>query len=303
MVGTVAPSSLPSIAGRLGQKLPVGIEGAGVVVAVGEGAEHLMGRTVALFFASTYASYVRVAADRVMVLPEGTAARDGAAAFVNPLTALGMVETMRREGGEALVHTAAASNLGQMLLRLCLADGIDLVAIVRSDAQVALLREQGARHVLNSQADDFAEGLEEALAQTGARIAFDAIGGGTLASDILTGMERAQARGATGPYSRYGSSQEKKVHIYGTLDTSPTVLARKHGFAWSVAGWLLPNFLATLDDAARERLHARVAAELTTTFASHYKATVSLADLLDPETLRAIARKGTGEKYLIEDFS
>ena len=237
-----------------------------------------------------------------MVLPEGTRPRDGASALINPLTALGMVETLRREGHRALVHTAAASNLGRMLNRLCRKEGIALVNIVRSEAQAALLAEDGAEHVLNSGEDGFAAALEEVLAETGATMAFDAIGGGTMASTLLTAMERAQARTMT-TYSRYGSPAEKRVYIYGTLDPSPTVLTRSHGFAWNVGGWLLPNFLAAAGPETTKRLHARVVADLTTVFASRYQTSLKLADLTDPDTLRALARKETGGKAVIEHFA
>lgn len=301
VAGPLPEGSLDALAGRIDRDLPVGIEGAGVVVAAGAGGEHLLGHTVAVFFGATYATHVRAKADNVLDLGEGTPPRVGASAFVNPLTALGMVETMRQAGQNALVHTAAASNLGAMLGRVCRADGIALVEIVRSPAQVAAKREAGARRVLDSTDPGFADALEEAVAETGARMAFDAIGGGTMAGDILNAMERAQARSG-GAYSRYGSPEEKRVYLYGGLDTGPTILARKHGMAWSVGGWLLPHFLDAAGPDVRARLHARVKAELTTTFASHYTGSLTLDELMDPPTLRKVARKATGEKYLIEGF-
>ncbi len=300
--GDLPPESLVALKGRLDRDLPVGFEGAGTVIAAGEGAEALVGRLVAVYFGSTFATHALVRAADVMVLPEGTAPRDGASALINPLTVLGMIETMRANGHRAIVHTAAASNLGRMLNRLCQRERIALVNIVRTTAQAALLRNEGARHVLNSSVDGFGAALEEAVAETGATVAFDAIGGGDMASTILTAMERAQSRTMT-TYTRYGSPVEKRVYIYGALDTGPTVLSRAHGFAWSVGGWLLPNFLAAIGPEAIKRLHGRVTAELTTTFASQYKTSLALSDLTDPDTLRDLARKGTGGKAIIERFA
>lgn len=299
--GDLPAASLAGLKGRLDKDLPAGFEGAGRVVAAGDGAEALAGRLVAVFFSSSYATHALVKASDVMVLPEGTRPRDGASALINPLTALGMVETMGAEGHRALVHTAAASNLGQMLNRLCQSEGIALVNIVRSQAQAALLAGQGARHVLDSSADGFDKALEEVLAETGATMAFDAIGGGSMANTILIAMERAQAR-TMATYSRYGSPAPKRVYVYGTLDPSPTVLTRAHGFAWDVGGWLLPNFLAKIGPDATHALHEKVVAGLTTIFASSYQTSLSLADLTDPDTLRAMARKTTGGKAIIETF-
>jgi NADPH2:quinone reductase len=235
-----------------------------------------------------------------MPLPPGASAADGASMFVNPLTALGFVETARSEGHKAIVHTAAASNLGQMLQRICLADGIPLVNIVRSEAQAAILRGLGATHVLNSQDADFAARLTDAAAETGATIAFDAIGGGTLGSDILQAMERAAVRNMAA-YSRYGSDTFKQLYIYGSLDLSPTVLNRSAlGFQWGASSWLLTPFLQKAGPAVAQRLRQRVASELTTTFASRYTRTIGLAEALQPEVLRAYERKATGEKFLID---
>ncbi len=299
LTASVPPAALKLVRARLGQSLPVGNEGAGLVVAAGAQAQHLLGRIVALRSGATYAQYARLPARSCVELPEGTAPADGAAIFVNPLTALAMVETMRREGHSALVHTAAASNLGQMLNRICLADGVPLVNIVRSPAQAQILRDLGARFVLDSTQPDFAATLEEALAETGATIAFDAIGGGTLANTILHAMEAAANRKATA-YSRYGSSTFKQVYIYGMLDTGPTVLDRGFGLSWAVTGFLVTPFLIKIGAADAARLQARVLRELTTTFASHYTDTISLADALRPETVRGYAAKATGRKVLID---
>ena len=288
------------MAARLDQSLPVGNEGAGVVVAAGasDAAQALLGKTVALLGGAMYAQYRCIAASQCLVLPAGTTAAEGASCFVNPLTALGMVETMRREGHKALVHTAAASNLGQMLNRVCLQDQIALVNIVRKPEQAALLRGQGARHVCDSSSPSFMAELTQALVDTGATIAFDATGGGRLAGQILSGMEAALNRTAT-EYSRYGSTTLKQVYIYGGLDTSPTELVRNFGFAWSMGGWLLFPFLQRIGEAAAQALRQRVAAELKTTFASTYAQEISLAEALQPARIAAYGQRATGSKYLI----
>jgi len=232
------------------------------------------------------------------VLPAGATAADGASCFVNPLTALGMVETMRKEGHTALVHTAAASNLGQMLQKICLKDGISLINIVRSAEQAKILEGIGAKHVLDSTSPSFVADLTDALAETGATLAFDAIGGGKLTSQILGAMEAALNRTAA-VYSRYGSATHKQVYIYGGLDVSPTELVRSYGMAWGIGGWLLTYFLMKTPPAEAQRLRQRVADELKTTFASHYTAEIGLADVLKPEIIAAYNKRATGEKYLI----
>lgn len=291
-----------AMAGRRGAAMPVGNEGAGIVIAAGEGATDLIGRAVAVAAGGMYGQYRTVAAAECLVLPDGVSPAQGASCFVNPLTALSMVENMRMEGHKALVHTAAASNLGQMLHKLCEQDGVPLVNIVRSPAQAALLKELGARYVCDSSTPDFLAALTEAVAETGATIAFDAIGGGRMASTILTAMESAAVRQMTS-YNGYGSAVHKQVYLYGSLDTGPTELTRGFGVAWSVGGWLLPMFMQKLGLARMTELRARVAAEITTTFASHYTQTVTLADLLRPDILQAVARKATGEKYLLTPAS
>ncbi|MBY9062667.1 zinc-binding dehydrogenase [Sphingomonas yunnanensis] len=285
---------------RLGQSLPVGNEGAGTVIAAGPDAQALLGRTVGMMGGAMYAQYRKLRARDVVPLPDGAEAADGAAMFVNPLTALSFVETAREEGHHAIVHTAAASNLGQMLQKICLADGVPVVNIVRSEAQAALLRDIGATHVVDSRAEDFRRQLADAIAETGATIAFDAIGGGTLGSDIVQAMEQAANRRAT-EYSRYGSTVFKQLYIYGALDTAPTTLNRlAFGFQWSVAGFLLTPWLQKAGRETVARMRQRVVDELTTTFASRYTRTIGLAEALDPDVLRAYERKATGEKYLID---
>ncbi|OBF12266.1 NADH oxidase [Mycobacterium sp. ACS4054] len=296
----VGEASLKGLSARLDKSLPVGNEGAGTVVAAGssEAAQALVGKTVAIAGGAMYSQYRAVDASACLVLPEGATARDGASSFVNPMTALGMTETMRREGHSALVHTAAASNLGQMLVKLCQQDGIPLVNIVRKPEQEELLKSLGATHVLNSTSPSFATDLVEALKATSATLAFDATGGGTLASQILNGMEEA-ANSTAAQYSRYGSSVHKRVYIYGALDTGPTVLNRNFGMAWGAGGWLLTPFLQSAGAETIGRLRARVAAELTTTFASSYTREVSLAGMLKPEAFNAYLKRATGEKFLV----
>lgn len=291
---------LPALKARLDEAMPVGNEGAGVVIAAGAApeAQALLGKTVALLGGAMYAQYRTVKVRDVLPLPADATAADGASCFVNPLTALGMVETMRAEGHTALVHTAAASNLGQMLNRICIKDGVALVNIVRSAEQAKILKDIGAKYVVDSTSPNFQKELTEALIETNATIAFDAIGGGKLASQILSGMEAA-ANSRGGAYSRYGSSVFKQVYIYGSLDPSPSELARNFGLSWSVSGWLLTPFLAKLGADGAQRLRQRVADELKTTFASHYTSEISLAEALQPEVIVAYNKKATGEKYLI----
>lgn len=292
--------ALRGLSARVDKPLPVGNEGAGTVVAAGSSpaAQGLIGKTVGIVGGAMYSQYRAVDASACLVLPEGTTAKDGASSFVNPLTALGMLETMRREGHTAVVHTAAASNLGQMLVKLCIADGVPLVNIVRKPDQAELLRSLGAVHVINSASPSFSTELVEALKATSATIAFDATGGGTLASQILTGMEEAANATAT-EYSRYGSSVHKQVYIYGGLDTRPTTLTRDFGMAWGVGGWLLTPFLQSIGAEAFGRLRDRVAAELTTTFASSYTREVSLPGMLRPDAFHAYVKRATGEKFLV----
>ncbi|MEP7302236.1 MAG: zinc-binding dehydrogenase [Caldimonas sp.] len=301
VVAPIAEAAMKGLSARLGESMPVGNEGAGVVVAAGASAaaQALIGRTVALLGGAMYSQYRCVGADACLPLPEGTTAAEGASSFVNPLTALGMVETMRREGHTALVHTAAASNLGQMLNRICLADGVALVNIVRKPEQAALLRELGAAHVCDSSAPGFMQDLTEALVATGATIAFDAIGGGRLAGQILSCMEAAINRTAK-DYSRYGSNTLKQVYLYGGLDTGPTEFVRNFGMTWGMGGWLLFPFLQKIGPAATAALKQRVAAELKTTFASHYSRQVSLAEALQLDTIAAYNKRATGEKFLID---
>ena len=301
LTAPVSPAAVRAMAARVGQSLPVGNEGAGVVVAAGSSpaAQALMGKTVAILGGAMYAQYRTLRAADCLLLPPGVTPEQGASAFVNPLTALGMIATMRAEGHTALVHTAAASNLGQMLQKACLADGVELVNIVRSPAQADILRGVGARHICDSSAPDFMDRLIEAVTATDATLAFDAIGGGRLAGQILTAMEAAQSRKG-GAFSRYGSTTHKQVYIYGCLDLSPTELTRGYGMAWGLGGWLLTPFIQKIGPAGAQALRERVAREITTTFASHYTRTISLTEALQPDVIAAYNRKTTGEKFLID---
>jgi NADPH:quinone reductase-like Zn-dependent oxidoreductase len=300
LTATVPAPFMRAMTARIGESMPVGNEGAGVVVAAGASpqAQALMGKTVAILGGAMYAQYRAIKAADALVLPADASPADGASCFVNPLTALGMVGTMRAEGHTGLVHTAAASNLGQMLVKICLQDGVPLVNIVRKPEQAALLKGLGAEHVVDSSSASFMDDLVAALAATNATIAFDAIGGGKLAGQILTAMEIVAGRKGGG-FNRYGSSTHKQVYIYGGLDTGPTELNRAFGMAWGIGGWLLTYFIQKAGPEEAQRLRQRVADELKTTFASHYAKEISLAEALDPANIAVYAKRSTGEKYLI----
>jgi len=300
VTASIPAAAMRALASRVGKSIPVGNEGAGTVVKAGSsaGAQALAGRTVAVAGGAMYAQYRCIDASQCLELPEGTPATAGASSFVNPLTALGMVETMRREGHSAIVHTAAASNLGQMLNKLCIEEQVPLVNIVRKPGQEDLLRAIGAVHVCNSTSPSFMADLTQALIDTSATLAFDATGGGKLAGHILTCMEAALTANS-GEYSRYGSTTHKQVYIYGGLDRGPTVFNRNFGMAWGIGGWLLTPFLQSIGPETFHNLRQRVASELETTFASTYTREVSLAEALQPDAFSVYATHATGEKYLI----
>jgi len=290
----------PALAARAGHSMPVGNEGGGVVVAAGssEKAQALIGKTVGFLGGATYSQYRAVKFHQCLVMHEGVTPAESASCFVNPLTALGMVETMKLEGFSALCHTAAASNLGQMLQKICLKDGVELINIVRKQEQVDLLAGIGAKRICNSSDDNFMASLTDNIADTSAYLAFDATGGGNLASQLLTAMEQA-ANKAGGDYSRYGSDQNKQVYIYGGLDRTPTVLNRNFGLSWNLGGWLLTPFMQRIGQEATEKLRQRVADEIKTTFASTYTQEVSLAEALSLDAISVYGKQATGEKYLI----
>ena len=300
VVAKVPANQMHEAAARVGKAARLGIEGAGIVEKAGPSAaaQALIGKTVSLMGGAMYAEYRVAKADQCLVMHEGTTPVEAASCFVNPLTVLGMVETMRMEGHTALVHTAAASNLGQMLIKLCLNEGVELVNIVRRREHVDLLKSLGARYVCDSSQESFTDELIEALMATKATLAFDAIAGGPLASQILAAMETALARSgsAAGPY---GSTTHKQLYIYGSLDRSPTQIDRTFGLAWGMGGWLMPSFMTKIGPEAGQKLREKVAAEITTTFASVYSKEVSLSEVLDPDAIAAFGRKATGEKYLI----
>jgi NADPH:quinone reductase-like Zn-dependent oxidoreductase len=300
LTANILERAVPALAARFDQSMPVGNEGAGTVVKAGSSpaAQALLGKMVAVASGSMYSQYKLAKAVEVLVLPSGTTAQQAASCFVNPLTALSMVEVMRREGHKALVHTAAASNLGQMLNKICLKDGVSLVNVVRSAEQAKILKDIGAKIVLDSTSPRFMAELIEAVGATEATLAFDAVGGGMMASNLLTAMEAAAAARMTA-YNRYGSNTFKQVYIYGVLDTSKTELTRTFGFSWSVSGWLLTPFLQKIGMADVMRLRQRVVAELTTTFASHYTKEISLRDVATLAVAQAYNKRATGEKYLI----
>ena len=299
LTADIPESLMGMVAGRIGQSMAVGNEGAGVVVKAGssDAAQALMGKTVAAVGGDMFSQYRCVNVFMAMDMGDGVSARDAASSFVNPMTALGMTETMRDEGFTALVHTAAASNLGQMLNRICQQDGIDLVNIVRKPEQETILRELGAKHIVNSSSESFMDDLTDAINDTGAYLAFDATGGGRLANSILTCMERSATRGME--YNRYGSDTMKKVYIYGRLDLSPMELTPAYGFSFSVSGWLLTPFLQRIGMERMIGMQQRVVSEIRTTFASNYTAEVSLAEALSPEAIQVYGQRLTGQKYLI----
>ena len=287
-------------ANRLDKSLPVGIEGAGVVIDTGSSAaaKALLGRTVAMEAGAMYSQYRVVKAADVLVLPRGTTPQEAASSFVNPLTTLCMLETMRMEGHKAIVHTAAASNLGQMLVRLCLEENVSLVCIVRRQAQVDLLKDLGAKYVVNSSLPTFMDDLTDAVSETGATLGFDAVGGGKLADQILTAMERAAVQSG-GPRTPYGTSVKKQVYIYGSLDNSTTMLSRNYGVNWNVGIWLMPMVLQKIGPEATQKLKEKVAAEIKTTFASSYARVVSFTEALQPAAVAVYSKQHTGKKYLL----
>lgn len=300
VTATLPPAAVAMMAGRVGQSLPVGNEGGGVVIAAGDSpaAQALLGKTVGVLGGAMYSQYRTLNVSQCLALPAGVTPAQGASCFVNPLTALGMTETMKLEGHKALVHTAAASNLGQMLVKLCKADGIPLVNVVRRPEQAELLRSIGAEYICDSSSPRFMAELTDAMEQTGATIAFDAIGGGRQGGQILAAMEAAAVRSAA-EYSRYGSTVHKQLYIYGGLDRGPTEFNRAFGMAWSMGGWLLTPFLQRIGPAAAQTLRDRVAAEITTTFASTYTREVSLAEALSLAAIAVYGKQATGEKYLV----
>ena len=296
----IPSGAMKSMAARLDQSMPVGIEAAGIVIETdaSQAARALLGKKVAMMGGGMYSQYCSISADQCLALPDEVPVALGASAFVNPMTALGMIETMRLEGHHAMVQTAAASNLGQMLHRLCAAENIALVNIVRTEEQRTLLAGMGANHVCNSGSPHFVEELNEAIQATGATIAFDAIGGGPLADQILRSMELMASKSLKA-YSRYGSSIHKQVYLYGALDMGPTTLARTYGMSWGIGGWLVMNFMQKVGPAHVAKMKERVASELQTTFLSKHAKEISLAEALQLDVIAAYRKRETGQKYLV----
>jgi len=295
----VPPAAMRAMAPRIGHWMPVGNEGSGRVIAAGEdeSAQALLGKRVGMFGGEMYAGYRCLPSSQCLAFPDTISAEQAASCFVNPMTALGFLETREMEGQKGIVHTAAASNLGQMLVRLCQADDIPLVNIVRSEEQVQLLTLMGAQWVLNSQSDEFMKELVDALVATGATLAFDAIGGGRLVNRILTAMELAAAQ--TGPWSRYGSEEPKQAYIYGQLDLGATELTRGYGWVWSVSGWLLTPFMKRAGPDRVGRMRERVLREIDTTFESRYSSRISLQNAMTAEAAKAYGARKTGQKTLL----
>jgi NADPH2:quinone reductase len=299
MVAPISEQFLDAIRSRLDQTLPVGNEGAGRVVTAGANAKNLEGKLVSLVSGQCYQQFVKVPAAMCLVHKEGTTAEEAASSFVNPITALCFIETLKKEGHKAMVHTAAASNLGQMLLKLCLQENIDLICVVRSVEQAQLLRTLGAKYIINSTNEGFKEQLVEAMAETGATLAFDAIGGGRMADTLLSSMEQALSRNASG-LNTYGAEQHKQVYIYGRLARGPITLGQNYGMYWGVGGWLVMPVLKKLGPKRAAELQARVVNEIKTTFASHITDELSLLEAIDPANIARYFPKKTSEKYLIK---
>lgn len=298
VTATVPPHLVGMIASRADQSLTLGVEGAGVVVEAGTNAQHLVGTVVSAAPGQMYTQYRKLHASEVFPFPDGVTAQQGASAFVNPLTALGMLSTMQLEGHSALVHTAAASNLGQILNKICIADGVEVVNVVRSSEQEEILGSIGAMHIVNSTDNDFHRRLTSAISATGATLAFDAVGGGALGGQILAAMEAALLAKDSVP-GPYGSPVHKQLYVYGRLDRSATAIPISVGMAWGAGGWLLPYHLMRIGPDETQRLRARVAQEITTTFATAYATELTFAETLEVEAIRQCARMATGEKYLL----
>ena len=297
----INPSLMNAMKPRLDQSMPVGNEGAGIIEGAGENTKDLIGKVVGLAGGSMYSQYRCVPASSCLVMNEGTSSADAASSFVNPLTALSFLETMKMENHTAIIHTAAASNLGQMLVKICKDDGVPLVNIVRKDEQVEILKNLGAKYICNTSDDNFMENLVEALVETGATLGFDATGGGNngeLPGQILSAMEIAANKTAK-DYSRYGSDTYKQVYIYGGLDQSPTILKRAYGMSWGLGGWLLTPMIGKIGMEKFQEMRQRVAKEIKTTFASSYAQEISFEEMLQPETIIDYAKQATGKKYLV----
>ena len=298
----IHPALMRLMKPRLGQSMQVGNEGGGVIEAVGEKAKGLLGKIVGAAGGAMYSQYRCVPARNCLVMDDNITSVEAASSFVNPLTVLAFIETMKMENHNAIVNTAAASNLGQMLVKVCNDDKIPLVNIVRKSDQVEALKNLGAKYVCNTDDTDFMKNLVSALIETGATLGFDATGGGNegkLPGQILSAMETAVNK-TSKEYSRYGSDTYKQVYIYGGLDQSPTVLNRAFGMQWGLGGWLLMPMIDRIGMEKFQKMRERVSKEIKTTFASQYTQEISFEEILQPETLKSYARQATGEKYLLK---
>ena len=297
----IHPALMGAMKPRLDESMQVGNEGAGVVVDAGENVKDMIGKTVGLAGGAMYSQYRCVPAANCLIMNEGTTSSEAASSFVNPLTALSFIETMKLENHTAIVHTAAASNLGQMLVKICKDDGVPLVNIVRKAEHVELLKSLGAEHVCNTSDENFMDDLIFALVTTGATLGFDATGGGNngeLPGQILSAMEIAANKTAK-EYSRYGSDTYKQVYIYGGLDQSPTILKRSYGMSWGLGGWLLTPMIGRIGMEKFQQMRERVAKEIKTTFASSYAQEISFEEMLEPDIIKSYAKQATGKKYLV----
>ena len=297
----IHPGLMGAMKPRLDDSMQVGNEGGGVVVDAGANAKDLIGKTVGVAGGAMYSQYRCVPAASCLVMDDGTTSTEAASSFVNPLTALAFVETMKMENHSALLNTAAASNLGQMLVKICQDDGVPLINVVRKPEQVETLKKLGAEYICDTSDPDFMASLVDALVATGCTLGFDATGGGNggkLPGQILAAMEIAANKTAK-EYSRYGSDTYKQVYIYGGLDMQPTVLNRTFGMQWGLGGWLLTPMIGRIGMERFGAMRQRVAKEIKTTFASHYTQEISLEEMLKPEIIRGYAKQATGEKYLV----
>ena len=297
----VRPALMKAMTPRLDQSMQAGNEGSGVIIDAGANAKDMIGKTVGVAGGAMYSQYRCVPAASCLVMDDGTTAAEAASSFVNPLTALAFIETMKMENHTGIVNTAAASNLGQMLVKICKDDGVPLVNIVRKAEQVQVLKNLGAEHVCNTSDANFTQDLVAALIATGATLAFDATGGGNdgkLPGQILAAMEVAANKTAK-EYSRYGSDIYKQVYIYGGLDQSPTILNRSFGMQWGLGGWLLTPMIGRIGMERFGQMRARVAKEIKTTFASHYSQEISFEEMLQPDVIKSYVKQATGTKFLV----
>ncbi len=293
----MAPSGWQVVPGK---SVAVGSEGAGHVIQAGSSAASaaLLNRTVCLAGGGTFARYRTVRAADCVALPEGVTSSEAAAAFINPTTALCMLDTARSHGQDALIFTAAASSLGRMMHRLCVQENVEFIGVVRGPEALERVRAQGVRYAFDLTSESFVEQLTEAITGTGATLAFDAIAGGDIVSTLLRCMESASRQSET-PSGHYGSARQKRVYIFGNCWVLSTVLKRDFGLSYSVSGWLLYHYLDNVSQSRRLDMQRRVVEGLSGIFSTEYVAEISLLQLLDPDVMRAYAAKETAGKHLL----